>query len=201
MARRVFFSFQYDNDVWKANQVRDSNVVAGMDVAGFFGQSEYKEAKNKRKEAIKQMILRHLDGTSVTVVLIGTQTANRPWVKYEIEQSIAQKNGLLGIQIHHLKNEHRLSWGAQNRPLIGAFDLLILTQCRRILFATSTVSVRTNGTCGKKNAWLSDARRTRPLLAGFNAPRHTDQAAIRPRRPEIIAQVCHGPRCGARWTL
>jgi len=104
MARRVFFSFHYDNDVWRANQVRDSNVVAGMDVAGFFGESEYKEAR-KRKEATKQMILRHLDGTSVTVVLIGTQTANRPWVKFEIEQSIAQKNGLLGIRIHHLKNQ------------------------------------------------------------------------------------------------
>ena len=36
MARRVFFSFHYDNDVWRANQVRDSNVVAGMEVAGFF---------------------------------------------------------------------------------------------------------------------------------------------------------------------
>ena len=40
----------------------------------------------------------------MTVVLIGNQTANRPWVKHEIEQSIARKNGLLGIQIHHLKN-------------------------------------------------------------------------------------------------
>ena len=104
MARRVFFSFHYENDMWRASQVRDSNVVAGMDVAGFFGESEYKAAR-KGKEATKQMILRHLDGTSVTVVLIGTQTANRPWVKYEIEQSIARKNGLLGIQIHHLKNQ------------------------------------------------------------------------------------------------
>ena len=98
MARRVFFSFHYDNDVWRANQVRDSNVVAGMDVAGFFGESEYQAAKKNLTAAIKQMVLRHLDGTSVTVVLIGTETANRPWVKYEIEQSIARKNGLLGIQ-------------------------------------------------------------------------------------------------------
>jgi hypothetical protein len=43
------------------------------------------------------MILKHLENTSVTVVLIGTETANRPWVKYEIEQSIARKNGLLGV--------------------------------------------------------------------------------------------------------
>ena len=105
MARRVFFSFHYDNDVWRANQVRNCNVVAGTDVAGFFDHSEYEDAKKKGSEAIKRMILRHLDGTSVTVVLIGTQTANRPWVKFKIEQSIAHKNGLLGIQIHHLKNQ------------------------------------------------------------------------------------------------
>jgi len=105
MARRVFFSFHYSNDVWRANQVRNSNVVAGTDTAGFFDHSEYEEAKKKGSEAIARMILRNLKNTSVTVVLIGTETASRPWVKYEIAQSIAQKNGLLGIYIHHLKNQ------------------------------------------------------------------------------------------------
>jgi hypothetical protein len=61
-------------------------------------------AKKKGKDGIQRMILNHLKDTTVTVVLIGTETANRPWVKYEIEQSIARKNGLLGIYIHHLKD-------------------------------------------------------------------------------------------------
>ncbi len=103
MARRVFFSFHYDKDVWRANQVRNCNVIAGADTAGFFDYSEYLEAKKQGSEAIKRMILRHLKNTSVTVVLIGEETASRPWVKYEIEQSIARNNGLLGIYIHHLK--------------------------------------------------------------------------------------------------
>jgi hypothetical protein len=51
------------------------------------------------------MILKNLKNTSVTVVLIGTETASRPWVKYEIAESIARKNGLLGIHIHHLKDQ------------------------------------------------------------------------------------------------
>lgn len=104
MARRVFFSFHYTNDIWRANQVRNANVVAGPDTAGFFDHSEYEEAKKSGKAAIERMILRHLNGTSVTVVLIGTETADRPWAKFEIEKSIEQKNGLLGIYIHHLKN-------------------------------------------------------------------------------------------------
>jgi len=40
MARRVFFSFKYKGDIWRANQVRNANVVAGADVAGFFDHSE-----------------------------------------------------------------------------------------------------------------------------------------------------------------
>ena len=88
MARRVFFSFHFDNDIWRANQVRNANVVAGADVAGFFDHSEYQDAKKTGNEGIKRMILKHLGNTSVTVVLIGSETASRPWVKYEIEQSI-----------------------------------------------------------------------------------------------------------------
>jgi hypothetical protein len=106
MARRVFFSFHYDVDIWRANQVRNCNVVAGTDVAGFFDHSEYEEAKKSKEVGIQRMILKHLKDTTVTVVLIGKETANRPWVKYEIEQSIARKNGLLGIRIHHLKDQN-----------------------------------------------------------------------------------------------
>lgn len=105
MARRVFFSFHYDHDIWRANQVRNCNVVAGADTAGFFDHSEYEDAKKKGSDGIKRMILKNLKNTSVTVVLIGTETASRPWVEYEIAESIARKNGLLGIYIHHLKDQ------------------------------------------------------------------------------------------------
>lgn len=116
MARRVFFSFHFENDIWRANQVRMANVVAGADVAGFFDHSEYIQAKKRGRDAIKRMILRHLKHTSVTVVLIGEETANRPWVKYEIKQSVTQNNGLLGIYIHHLMNQHRESEFSFWRP-------------------------------------------------------------------------------------
>jgi hypothetical protein len=109
MARRVFFSFHFENDIWRANQVRNANVVAGPDVAGFFDHSEYEEAKRKGDDAIKRLIRAKLQNTSVTVVLIGTETAYRPYVQYEIEQSIARNNGLLGIYIHHLKDQRGMT--------------------------------------------------------------------------------------------
>ena len=98
MARRVFFSFHYQKDIWRTNVVRNSNVVEGAAAAGFQDASLWEEAKKKGDAAIKKMInLNALEGTSVTVVLIGAETAQRTYVTYEIEQSIAKGNGLLGI--------------------------------------------------------------------------------------------------------
>ena len=43
---------------------------------------------------------------SVTCVLIGSKTDKSKWVKYEIEKSIKEKKGLLGVFIHKLKNSN-----------------------------------------------------------------------------------------------
>jgi hypothetical protein len=107
MARRVFFSFHYDHDIWRANQVRNSNVVAGTDTAGFFDHSEYEKAKKEGAAGIEAMIRRHLRNTTVTVVLIGTHTSTRPWVMFEIAEAAKLKNGFLGISIHHLKDPNQ----------------------------------------------------------------------------------------------
>ncbi len=37
------------------------------------------------------------------VVLVGQETADRPWVKYEIEKAWNDGKGLFGIYIHNLK--------------------------------------------------------------------------------------------------
>ncbi len=36
MARRVFFSFHYERDVWRAGQVRNSWVTKDREEAGFW---------------------------------------------------------------------------------------------------------------------------------------------------------------------
>lgn len=118
MARRVFFSFHFERDIFRVNQVRNCNVVAGVDRAGFYDHSEYEEAKRKGDEEIKRLIRDRIRGTSVTVVLIGAQTADRPFVQYEIQQSIVNRNGLLGIHIHHLRTPLSLSDFPGRRPFV-----------------------------------------------------------------------------------
>ena len=57
MARRVFFSFHYERDIWRANQVRNSWVTQpDRESAGFFDASLWEEAKRKGDAAIKKMI-------------------------------------------------------------------------------------------------------------------------------------------------
>jgi len=105
MGRRVFFSFHYERDIWRANQVRNSWITKDREAAGFWDASLWEEAKKKGDAAIKKMIDDGLVGSSVTVVLIGSETADRKYVKYEIEQSYKRGNGLLGIYIHRLKDK------------------------------------------------------------------------------------------------
>ncbi len=100
MARRVYFAFHFERDIWRANIVRNCNVVLGCDDAGFFDHSEYEEAKRKSPEAIRRLIRQRISGTSVTVVLIGQDTWLRDWVRFEVEESLKNNNGLVGVHIH-----------------------------------------------------------------------------------------------------
>ena len=78
----------------------------------------WEEAKRKGDAAIKKLIDGALIGTTVTAVLIGAETSTRMYVKYEIDQSIARGNGLLGIRIHNIKDREGKTdtWGANPLP-------------------------------------------------------------------------------------
>ncbi len=102
MARRVFFSFKYE-DVTRSMVVRNSWVTQGKEAAGFIDKADFEKVKKKGDAAIRKWIDDQLVGTSVTVVLVGAKTCSSRWVKYEIEQSIARGNGLLGIDISKIK--------------------------------------------------------------------------------------------------
>ncbi len=83
--------------------VRNSWVTQGSQAAGFIDKADFEELKRKGEQAIKNWIDGQLHGTSVTVVLVGAKTCSSKWVKYEIEQSIARGNGIIGIDISKIK--------------------------------------------------------------------------------------------------
>ncbi|GAA0875201.1 hypothetical protein GCM10009118_16100 [Wandonia haliotis] len=71
----------------------------------FIDSSIWEKEKSKGATVIKNLIEDGLKKTSVTSVLIGTETAGRRWVKYEIVKSFERGNGLLAIHINRIKNK------------------------------------------------------------------------------------------------
>ena len=103
--RRVFFSFHYQRDIWRVNQVRNAGVVDAQAAAGWADASLWERARLSGDAAVKRLIDLGLEGTTVTVVLIGAETAQRRYVNYEVQKSIERRNGILGVRIHLLLDQ------------------------------------------------------------------------------------------------
>ena len=85
--RRVFFSFHYERDVRRIQQVRQSWVVRQSGEAPpFYDKADFEEAK-RRSGGIQKWIDAQMAGCSVTAVLFGRETYDREWVRYEINKS------------------------------------------------------------------------------------------------------------------
>lgn len=100
--RQVFFSFHYDKDIWRASQVKNMGIV---DDSSTWSANDWEEVRNTTDEKIKSWINDQMDMRSCIVVLIGRDTSERKWVKYEIEQAYKLGKGLVGVYIHGLKNQ------------------------------------------------------------------------------------------------
>jgi hypothetical protein len=133
MARKTFFSFRYKKDNWRAGIVRNSWVTQERVAAGFFDSAEWEEVKKKTDSAIETWIDGQLKGTSVTVVLIGADTAGKKWINYEITASHKKGNGLLGIYIHQLKDKDKKTSSKGRNPFD---DWSITRDGKKILLST-----------------------------------------------------------------
>lgn len=106
MARTTFFSFHYDNDIWRASQVRNSDVVdESIEESGFIDGASWESIKREGEDAVRDWINRQMKGCSVTVILIGSDTYDRKWINYEIEKSYQEDMGLVGVRIHKIRDE------------------------------------------------------------------------------------------------
>jgi len=103
MVRQVFFSFKY-KDVSRSMVVRNSWVTQEREAAGFIDAAGFEALRKQGDKAIQNWIDGQLKGTSVTVVLVGEETCNSRWVKYEIAKSKERGKGLLGIDISKIKD-------------------------------------------------------------------------------------------------
>ncbi|WP_422022956.1 TIR domain-containing protein [Roseibium sp.] len=101
MPRRCFFSFHYQNDNWRASQIRNIGRIESNRPAT---DNDWEQVRRGGQQAIRYWIDSQLIGRSCTIVLVGEQTANRPWINYEIIESWNRGMGVVGINIHGLQD-------------------------------------------------------------------------------------------------
>jgi len=96
----VFYSFHYDNDVFRVQQIRNMGVVEGDEPVS---PNDWEQIKRRGDAAVERWIDDNMKYRRCMIVLIGSETASRPWVKYEIKRAWELKKGLFGIYIHNLR--------------------------------------------------------------------------------------------------
>lgn len=103
--RRVFFSFHYQEDIWRANQIRNSWMYLSdqnREGVGFFDGSIWESKRRESDVSLKNLIREGVENTSVTCVLAGTFTYLRRWVRYEICRSVLKANGIITVNVNRM---------------------------------------------------------------------------------------------------
>lgn len=134
MARNCFYSFHFKPDNWRAATVRGIGVIEGNEpVKDNEWESITSGADSERK--IEAWIAGQLKGKTCIVVLVGTNTANRKWISYEISKAWNEGLGVVAINIHGLKDKDGTTSSIGANPL----DFVSFTQSGKAL---STVAKR-----------------------------------------------------------
>lgn len=109
---RAFYSFHFANDVIRAGQVRNIGAVEGDQI---IDDNSWEQVKRAGANAVQTWIDRQMSACDVVIVLVGSETASRPWVDYEIRRAWDTKKPIFGIRIHGLKNfQGQTSWLGPN---------------------------------------------------------------------------------------
>ncbi len=120
----MFFSFHYDDVIsFRANVVRNHGLTKETGQAGFFDASIWEDAELHGDAAVKRLIDSNLENTTVTCVLIGSNTWSRKWVRYEIMKSYDRGNALFGVHINGItdKNHQTFSQGSDPFKYLGFY--------------------------------------------------------------------------------
>lgn len=95
----VFYSFHFDNDVMRVQQIRQMGMIDGNEPVS---KNDWETVKRKGNAAIEKWIDDNMKYKRCVVVLIGSETHKRPWVTHEIKKAWQDSRGLVGIHIHNL---------------------------------------------------------------------------------------------------
>ena len=112
--RQVFYSFHYANDCWRTQIVRNIGSIDGTKPVS---ANSWEEVRRQGDASIRRWINENMRYRSCVVVLVGSQTSERPWVQYEIEHAWKEGKGIVCIDIHNFKDQHGYTSFSGKNPL------------------------------------------------------------------------------------
>ncbi len=148
MTRRVFYSFHYNADNWRAAMVRNIGSIEGSSPAS---DNDWEAVKRGGEAAIRKWIANQMQYRSCTVVLVGSNTANRKWINHEIVKSWDDGMGVIGIHIHGLKDAD----GNTSARGANPFDFITLGDSAKRLSSIVRCCVPGGSNSQEKYAWIS----------------------------------------------
>jgi hypothetical protein len=113
VTKSVFFSFHYQRDAWRVQQVANMGAVEGQSI---LSAQDWESVKRKGEQAIENWIDSQMAGKQAVVVLVGAESASRPWVRYEIVKAWNERRPLVGIRVHGLEDSAGHADGPGDNP-------------------------------------------------------------------------------------
>lgn len=119
---RVFFSFDYTEDLWRASVVRNRWIDDPSLASGGFWDAGF-DSSLPSGEDLERFVDAQIRMSDVTAVLIGARTANCAHVQYAIQRSAELGRGLVGIYVDQCKNRYGMHCARGANP----FDRITAT--------------------------------------------------------------------------
>jgi hypothetical protein len=107
--RKAYFAFRFE-DIMRVNNVRNAWKIDHPDntaMRSFYDRSIWGKSKAQEPESLKALMREAMIHSSAVCVLVGKNTWQGPWVKYEIARSVVDERGLLAVHINGLNHHHR----------------------------------------------------------------------------------------------
>lgn len=116
--RKVFPSYDWDEDVWRVNQIINLPHILGRENIGFMKNVPNEEVK-RSDILIKNWIDDNMNGCSCLVVFVGEKTYQSKWVKYEIEQARERGMGRIIVGLEGMNNRYGIPSAGGMDPYIA----------------------------------------------------------------------------------
>lgn len=122
---KAFYSFHFGRDVFRAALVRNIGAISGDEP---ISDNSWESLKRTGESAVERWIANQMRTCSVVIVLVGQETATRPWVRYEICHAWDNSFPIFGIRIHGLNSMSDLP----SRPGPNPFENIALKNGRSL---------------------------------------------------------------------